>query len=334
MTARLDGPSVAAPSNFNFQDYELGDQNELIRPNDSSGRDSNVQMKFNDANGSNQFSMSLMYSGPSLMPFTSNTTPELSQSLSPSQPSDGNPSTGTNLMDGLKKIVDDIFDTAKNIMGPGNPAEGLGGMLDSLKSAIDGVMDALGKLIGQPMPDGQTTPANDASATAVPGEGKSSGDSNAAQGAPSAPGANGGGDAADVADDYLHKRSDELANSGAIPMDKDCPADIDCANFVSACLEKAGKIDDSQRSNSVKELFSNLREGGWQETDLKNAKIGDPVAFDGPDGEYQHVEIFDGFDENGKPRFIGSNNVNSDGTQSITYDDGSWAHNFHVLTKG
>ena len=56
------------------------------------------------------------------------------------------------------------------------------------------------------------------------------------------------------------------------------------------------------------------------------------VCIDGPGGSYQHVEIFAGY-VNGRPQLIGSNNVNSDGTQSITTDDGSWAYAFHVFHK-
>ena len=56
------------------------------------------------------------------------------------------------------------------------------------------------------------------------------------------------------------------------------------------------------------------------------------VCIDGPEGGYQHVEIFCGW-VNGSPLLIGSNNVNADGTQSITCDDGRWAHAFHVFHK-
>jgi hypothetical protein len=34
----------------------------------------------------------------------------------------------------------------------------------------------------------------------------------------------------------------------------------------------------------------------------------------------------------GKPRFIGSNNIFRDGTQEISADDGRWAYKYHILS--
>jgi flagellum-specific peptidoglycan hydrolase FlgJ len=138
------------------------------------------------------------------------------------------------------------------------------------------------------------------------------------------------GNAADVARGFLGWTEYKLQPSGKLDMDQWVPKNVDCANFVSGCLEKAGLISHSQRSDNVVGLANNLRKDGWKDVPLKDAKPGDVVCFDGPEGNYQHVEIFNGW-VNGKPQFIGSNNVLSDGTQEVTTDTGSWAYRFHVL---
>jgi hypothetical protein len=138
--------------------------------------------------------------------------------------------------------------------------------------------------------------------------------------------------AADVARTFLGESEYQLQPSGQLAMDRSVPKTVDCANFVSACLEKAGLIQHSQRSNNVSGLAHNLRAAGWHDTPLANAKPGDVVCMDGPHGSYQHVEIFDHW--NGStPVFIGSNNILADGTQAISFDPGArWANRFHVLT--
>jgi LysM repeat protein len=139
--------------------------------------------------------------------------------------------------------------------------------------------------------------------------------------------------ASDVAARYLGRRSDELEQSGQLDMQTWVPANVDCANFVSGCLEQAGDIDPSLRSASVTQLAANLRGAGWHDVDMSQARPGDVVCMDGGEGAYQHVEIFAGWQSNGQPYFIGSNNVNADGTQSITYDYGGWQSGFHVIQK-
>ncbi|MBS2032915.1 MAG: LysM peptidoglycan-binding domain-containing protein [Deltaproteobacteria bacterium] len=140
-----------------------------------------------------------------------------------------------------------------------------------------------------------------------------------------------GKDASAVARQYLGWTEYKLEPSGQLDMDTWVAKNVDCANFVSGCLEKAGLISHAQRSDNVSGLASHLRGAGWQDVPLANAKPGDVVCFDGPEGNYQHVEIFDHW-QGSTPVFIGSNNVLSDGTQEITYDvGGRWAHGFHVL---
>jgi LysM repeat protein len=141
-----------------------------------------------------------------------------------------------------------------------------------------------------------------------------------------------GGNAADVARQFLGQSEYQLQPSGALDMDQWVPKDVDCANFVSGCLEAAGLIDHSQRSDAVTQLAANLREAGWRDVPLSQARPGDVVCFDGPEGAYQHVELFNGWN-GGSPQFIGSNNILGDGTQAISYDSGSWAYGFHVLQQ-
>ena len=149
---------------------------------------------------------------------------------------------------------------------------------------------------------------------------------------PSPTSTTGKGNAAAVATQFLGMTEYQLEPSGKLDMDTWVPKNVDCANFVSGCLEKAGLIGKSQRSDNVSGLAGNLRKAGWKDVPLAQAKPGDVVCFDGAEGKYQHVEIFNGW-VNGQPQFIGSNNVLADGTQKITTDNGKWAKGFHVLAQ-
>jgi hypothetical protein len=98
------------------------------------------------------------------------------------------------------------------------------------------------------------------------------------------------------------------------------PSDhVCCANFVSAALEKAGLIKPSEHSDAVSGLASNLsRDHKWQKVSSAHMKPGDVVCFEVPgEGHMAHVEMFAGY-KNGVAEFIGSNNVNSDGSQRIS----------------
>lgn len=136
------------------------------------------------------------------------------------------------------------------------------------------------------------------------------------------PSGNGKGTGAyNVATGYLGRNISDLKYNGTLAkyLDKWPGNNVCCANFVSACLEKAGLINHSQHNDSVAGLAANLRnDKDWHQTSLKNARPGDVVCFNVPgEGSYSHVVMFAGW-KNGSPQFIGSNNVNSDGTQRIT----------------
>jgi LysM repeat protein len=123
----------------------------------------------------------------------------------------------------------------------------------------------------------------------------------------------------EIAQQHLGKNAGSLklerTGVGA-DMEDWVPNNVNCANFVSACLEQAGQIKDSQHHNAVMGLQANLdRDSNFRRVSLQDARPGDVVSMKTPGG--QHVVMFAGW-KNGKPQFIGSNNVNSDGSQRIT----------------
>lgn len=94
------------------------------------------------------------------------------------------------------------------------------------------------------------------------------------------------------------------------------PNNVNCANFVSACLEQAGLITNGQHDNSVMGLQRKLdADPDFKRVSLQDAKPGDVVSMKTPGG--QHVVMFAGW-KDGKAQFIGSNNVNPDGSQRIS----------------
>jgi LysM repeat protein len=128
-----------------------------------------------------------------------------------------------------------------------------------------------------------------------------------------------GGSPFDIAQSHLGKNAGslKLEKSGVgSDMEDWVPNNVNCANFVSACLEQAGQITNGQHNNSVYGLQGNLdRDPNFKRVSLAEAKPGDVVSMKTPGG--QHVVMFAGM-KDGKPQFIGSNNVNADGSQKIT----------------
>ncbi|WP_407354209.1 LysM peptidoglycan-binding domain-containing protein [Luteimonas sp. R10] len=141
------------------------------------------------------------------------------------------------------------------------------------------------------------------------------------------PGTVSGNNAAAIAEQFLGRNAGELKHSDELPMQSWVPNNVNCANFVSACLQKAGLIDASQASASVDVLASNLKGAGWQTVSLQNARPGDVVLMQ-RDGQ-SHVVLFAGF-ENGQPKFIGSNNVNADGSQRVSW--GGASGRYEIIT--
>ena len=153
-------------------------------------------------------------------------------------------------------------------------------------------------------------------------------DTVAAPGTVGGPGAiTGSNNAAAIAEQFIGRNAGELKYSDELPMQSWVPNNVNCANFVSAVLQKAGVIDPGQSSASVDQLANNLKGDGWQTVSLQNAQPGDVVLMQ-RDGQ-SHVVLFAGF-ENGRPTFIGSNNVNADGSQRISW--GGASGNYEIIT--
>lgn len=92
---------------------------------------------------------------------------------------------------------------------------------------------------------------------------------------------------------------------------------LNCANFVSAVLVASGQIPKSEGHAAVSTLINNLKKDpNFTATDLDHAQPGDVVAFNVPP-KGQHIMIYEGVDSSGRPKFVGSNNVNKDGSQKV-----------------
>ena len=137
----------------------------------------------------------------------------------------------------------------------------------------------------------------------------------------------GSNNAAAIAEPFIGRNAGELKYSDELPMESWVPNNVNCANFVSAVLQQAGMIEPGQASASVDQLANNLKGDGWQTVSLQNAQPGDVVLMQ-RDGQ-SHVVLFAGF-ENGQPKFIGSNNVNADGSQRISW--GGASGNYEIIT--
>lgn len=137
---------------------------------------------------------------------------------------------------------------------------------------------------------------------------------------PSPKGAAGGRRALDIAKAQLGKNASSLKRSGNAvgkAMMDWVPNNVNCANFVSGVLKASGQITQKQVNASVVGLMGNLdRDKDFKRVSLKNARPGDVVSMKTRGGH--HVVMFAGW-KNGKPLFIGSNNVNRDGSQKVTY---------------
>lgn len=125
---------------------------------------------------------------------------------------------------------------------------------------------------------------------------------------------------ADVARQYLGRNAADLRGdrSDDLPMNANVPANVCCANFVSAVLTESGQLPGNLHTDSVAQLNSTLRSRGWTEVSAAQARPGDVVIIQG--GGVSHTVLYAG---NGQT--IGSNNRNADGTQKVTYGSLSWA---------
>ncbi|ALE59472.1 hypothetical protein P0D87_05850 [Paraburkholderia sp. RL17-368-BIF-A] len=126
----------------------------------------------------------------------------------------------------------------------------------------------------------------------------------------------GSGNAAGVAQTQLHKSAASIMADQGVPMDKGVDTTVCCANFASACLVKSGKISESQHTNLVSTLHSELKGDGWRTVSRNEAKPGDICIV----GDDEHVEIV-ASNDNGRITLIGSNNTQGgSGPQVVSYD--------------
>lgn len=128
------------------------------------------------------------------------------------------------------------------------------------------------------------------------------------------------GNAAAIAERYLGRNASELRSDRTdnLPMQAGVPANVCCANFVSAVLTEAGQLPANLHTNSVAQLDRTLRSRGWTEVPASQARPGDVVIIQG--GGVSHTVLV-----SGPGQTIGSNNRNADGTQRVTHGSLSWA---------
>lgn len=125
-----------------------------------------------------------------------------------------------------------------------------------------------------------------------------------------------GGNPAGIAQSVRGQSAASLMENQDVPMDRGVPTTECCANFVSACLEKAGLLPASEHSNSVATLYQTLKNRGWRNVSRSQAKPGD-VCIVGGD---QHVELV-ASNKNGRITLIGSNNPGGGPVpQVVSYD--------------
>lgn len=141
------------------------------------------------------------------------------------------------------------------------------------------------------------------------------------------PSGTGNGNAAAIAKQYIGRDASDLKRSGELPMNPNVPSNVCCANFVTACLQKAGAIN--WHTDSVRVLRDKLQAEGWQRVDVSQAKPGDVVIMQ--NSRQSHTVLFAGLDGNGRPQFIGSNNRNADGTQEISW--GGASGDWYILSR-
>ena len=121
-----------------------------------------------------------------------------------------------------------------------------------------------------------------------------------------------GGNPAAIANSFLDRNASDLKRSGELPMNPNVANDVCCANFVTACLQKAGLIN--WHSDGVVDMANRLKAQGWKVVDAAHAKPGDVAIVNGG----AHTELVYA-NNGGDITLIGSNNRNADGSQRVTY---------------
>jgi LysM repeat protein len=124
----------------------------------------------------------------------------------------------------------------------------------------------------------------------------------------------------EIAKDFIGWNASRLkvaGNAVGTAMFDWVPNNVNCANFVSGVLVAAGQLKRSQVDASVTGLMETLdRDPQFHRVSLRDARPGDVVSMKTRRGH--HVVFFAGW-RDGRPLFIGSNNVNADGTQKVSW---------------
>ncbi len=122
----------------------------------------------------------------------------------------------------------------------------------------------------------------------------------------------GNGDVVQLALGFLGRNAGDLKGSGELPMDSWVPNNVNCANFVTAVLQKAGLIN--WHDNTVAGTGNRLKADGWKVVPASQARPGDVCILN----YGGHVELV-ASNDSGKVKLIGSNNINADGSQQVSY---------------
>lgn len=135
----------------------------------------------------------------------------------------------------------------------------------------------------------------------------------------------GGGDTAkavEIARQYMGQRTGSI--QGLPGFTRNGQDNNNCAEFVSACLDKAGVYKKQPGDASVETLAQNLQKQGWKKVSKEQTKPGDVAVFN----KSQHVELVS---QPGGKELIGSNNRGS--VQYVGTDAGNWG-SIEYYSKG
>lgn len=135
----------------------------------------------------------------------------------------------------------------------------------------------------------------------------------------------GGGDSAkavEIARQYMGQRTGGI--QGLPGFTRNGQDNNNCAEFVAACLDKAGTYKKQPGDASVATLAQNLQKQGWKKVSKEQTKPGDVAIFN----KSQHAELVS---EAGGKELIGSNNKGS--VQYVGTDKGNWG-SIEYYSKG
>ncbi|NRO95241.1 hypothetical protein GWC77_04725 [Paraburkholderia sp. NMBU_R16] len=134
-----------------------------------------------------------------------------------------------------------------------------------------------------------------------------------------------GGNPAGIAERLVGQPAASLQANQLVPMHRGVPTDVCCANFVSACLQKAGLLSSSEHTDSAPQLKTTLQHKGWHTVSRSQAKPGDVCFVIGSNGVPEHVELV-AKNAGGRITLVGSNNTNHGSGPQVVSND-TWTGN-------